>query len=68
MPWIRHHEISHRGARIWPRGAGAKRSLALVKQYARMLQQEPLLTRIAALLGRSGAGAAQRGQDAASGA
>jgi len=34
-------------------GSWHKRSLALVKQYARMLQQEPLLAEIAALLGRS---------------
>ena len=40
---------------LWDLAQGSwhKRSLALVKQYARMLQQEPLLAEIAALLGRS---------------
>ncbi|WP_323902895.1 ATPase RavA stimulator ViaA [Aeromonas caviae] len=47
------HQISAGGLWDLAQGSWHKRSLVLVKQYARMLQQEPLLAEIAALLGRS---------------
>lgn len=47
------HQISAGGLWDLAQGSWHKRSLVLVKQYARMLQREPLLAEIANLLGRS---------------
>lgn len=47
------HQISAGGLWDLAQGSWHKRSLVLVKQYARMLQREPLLVEIAAQLGRS---------------
>ncbi|MDT9121692.1 hypothetical protein RSW84_30020, partial [Escherichia coli] len=47
------NQISAGGLWDLAQGSWHKRSLVLVKQYARMLQREPLLAEIANLLGRS---------------
>ncbi len=61
------NQISAGGLWDLAQGHWHKRSLVLVKQYARMLQREPLLAEIAGLLGRSERDSAGAGATGAAG-